>query len=179
MGKVSAAHLLVRKLRMHGIDRLFGLCGDHVNPIFNTCLDEGVSIVDTRHESGATHMADAWARITGAPGVSVVTGGPGHTNSLTGIATAWMQGSPILAISGQYETGLRERGALQEVDQVGMVGPITKWARCATDPARLPAYVSRALRLALEGRPGPVHLSPRGAGPRARRSPRTPPCRGG
>lgn len=159
MGKVSAAHLLVRTLRMHGIDRLFGLCGDHVNPIFNACLDEGVSIVDTRHESGATHMADAWARITGAPGVSVVTGGPGHTNSLTGIATAWMQGSPILAISGQYETGLRERGALQEVDQVGMVGPITKWARCATDPARLPAYVSQALRLALEGRPGPVHLS--------------------
>lgn len=159
MGKVSAAHLLVRTLRLHGIDRLFGLCGDHVNPIFNACLDEGVAIIDTRHESGATHMADAWARVTGTPGVSVVTGGPGHTNSLTGIATAWMAGSPILAISGQYETGLRERGALQEVDQVGMVGPITKWARLATDPARLPAYVGQALRVATEGRPGPTHLS--------------------
>src|SRR3970282_1489247 len=88
MGKVTAAHLLVRTLKRHGIERIFGLCGDHVNSIFNACLDEGVAIVDTRHESGATHLADGWARVTGQPGVAVVTGGPGHTNSLTRIATA-------------------------------------------------------------------------------------------
>ena len=159
MGKVTAAHLLVRTLRRHGIDRIFGLCGDHVNPIFNACLDEGVSIVDTRHESGATHMADAWARVTGTPGVSVVTGGPGHTNSLTGIATAWIAGSPLLAISGQYESTLRERGALQEMDQIGMVAGVTKWSRLVTEPTRLSAYVTHALRIAVDGRPGPVHLS--------------------
>lgn len=159
MGKVTAAHLLVRTLRRHGVDRIFGLCGDHVNSIFNACLDEGVQVIDTRHESGATHMADAWARVTGTPGVAVVTGGPGHTNSLTGIATAWMAGSPILAISGQYETTLAERGALQELDQVGLVRGITKWARVVTDPARLPEYVALGLRVATEGRTGPVHLS--------------------
>lgn len=159
MGKITAAHLLARTLRQHGVDRIFGLCGDHVNSIFNACLDEELRVIDTRHESGATHMADGWARVTGTPGVAVVTGGPGHTNSLTGIATAWMAGSPILAISGQHETHLADRGALQEVDQVGMVRGITKWARVVTDPARLPHYAALALRAATEGRPGPVHLS--------------------
>ena len=76
MGKITAAHLLVRTLKRHGIDRIFGLCGDHVNSIFNACIDEGVTIVDTRQESAAAHMADALARVTGQPGVSVVTGGP-------------------------------------------------------------------------------------------------------
>src|SRR3972149_4346059 len=159
MGKVTAAHLLVRTLKRHGIERLFGLCGDHVNSIFNACIDEGVAIVDTRQESGATHMADGWARVTGQPGVSVVTGGPGHTNSITGITTAWMAGSPILAISGTFERALRDKGPLQEIDQVDMVRAVTKWARVVDDPARLPQYAALALREAVSGRPGPVHLT--------------------
>ncbi|MFQ5520057.1 MAG: thiamine pyrophosphate-binding protein, partial [Candidatus Methylomirabilia bacterium] len=100
MSRISGAHLLMRSLKRHGVDRIFGLCGDHVNAIFNACLDEGIAIVDVRQESAATHMADGWARVTGQPGVSVVTGGPGHTNSITGIATAWMACSPIITISG-------------------------------------------------------------------------------
>ena len=159
MGKVTAAHLLVRTLKRHGIERLFGLCGDHVNSIFNACIDEGVAIVDTRQESGATHMADGWARVTGQPGVSVVTGGPGHTNSITGITTAWMACSPILAISGTFERALRDKGPLQEIDQVDMVRAVTKWARVVEDPARLPQYAALALREAVSGRPGPVHLT--------------------
>ena len=159
MGKITGAHLLVRAMRRHGVERIFGLCGDHVNSIFNACLDEGVAIVDTRHESGATHLADGWARVTGRPGVSVVTGGPGHTNSLTGIATAWMAGSPIVAISGMHETSLREKGPLQEIDQLGMVEPVTKWARVAEDPSRLAQYFAIAYREAVSGRPGPVHLT--------------------
>jgi len=159
MAKVTAAHLLVRTLKRHGIERIFGLCGDHVNSIFNACIDEGVAIVDTRQESGAAHMADGWARVTGQPGVSVVTGGPGHTNSITGIATAWMAGSPILAISGTFERPLRDKGALQEIDQVDMVRAVTKWARVVDDPARLPQYAARAYREAVSGRPGPVHLT--------------------
>ncbi len=159
MGRITGAHLLVRAMRRHGVERLFGLCGDHVNSIFNACLDEGVAIVDTRHESGATHLADGWARVTGRPGVSVVTGGPGHTNSLTGIATAWMAGSPILTISGMHETRLREKGPLQEIDQLGMVAPVTKWARIAEDPSRLGQYFAIAYREAVSGRPGPVHLT--------------------
>ncbi len=159
MGKVTAAHLLVRTLRRHGVERIFGLCGDHVNSIFNACLDEGVAIVDTRQESGATHMADGWARATGQPGVSVVTGGPGHTNSITGIATAWMAGSPVLAISGTFERPLRDKGPLQEIDQVDMVRAVTKWARVVEDPTRLPQYAALAYREAVSGRPGPVHLT--------------------
>ncbi|HBH03656.1 MAG: hypothetical protein A2W08_02130 [Candidatus Rokubacteria bacterium RBG_16_73_20] len=159
MGKISGAHLLVRAMRRHGVERIFGLCGDHVNSIFNACLDEGLTVVDTRHESGATHLADGWARVTGRPGVSVVTGGPGHTNSLTGLATAWMAASPMLAISGMHETRLRERGPLQEVDQLDMVRSITKWARVAEDPRRLGEYFAAAYREAVSGRPGPVHLT--------------------
>ncbi len=159
MGMVTGAHVLVRTLKQHGVDRIFGLCGDHVNAIFNACPDEDVVIVDVRHESGATHMADGWARVTGEPGVSVVTGGPGHTNSLTGIATAWMAGSPIIAISGMHDWGLRDKGPLQEIDQVELVRPITKWARVVTDPARLAQYAAIAYREAVSGRPGPVHLT--------------------
>ena len=159
MAKVTAAHLLVRTLKRHGVECLFGLCGDHVNAVFNACVDEGVAIVDTRQESGATHMADGWARVTGQPGVSVVTGGPGHTNSITGIATAWMAGSPVLAISGTFERALRDKGPLQEIDQVDMVRAVTKWARLVDDPARLPQYAALAYREAISGRPGPVHLT--------------------
>jgi len=159
VGKVTAAHLLVRTLKRHGVDRIFGLCGDHVNSIFNACIDEGVAIVDTRQESAAVHMADGWARVTGQPGVSVVTGGPGHTNSITGITTAWMAGSPVIAISGMHELALLDKGSVQEIDQVEMVRPVTKWARLVSDPARLPHYIAMALREAMSDRPGPVHLT--------------------
>ncbi|MFQ5828576.1 MAG: thiamine pyrophosphate-binding protein [Candidatus Methylomirabilia bacterium] len=159
MGILTGAHLLVRSLKRHGVDRIFGLCGDHVNAIFDACLDEGVAIVDVREESGATHMADGWARVTGQPGVSVVTGGPGHTNSTTGVATAWMACSPIIAISGMHGWRLRDRGPLQEIDQVELFRPITKWARVVTDPSRLAQYFAMAFREAVSGRPGPVHLT--------------------
>ncbi len=159
MAKVTAAHLLVRTLKRHGIERIFGLCGDHVNSIFNACIDEGVIVVDTRQEAAAAHMADGWARVTGQPGVSLVTGGPGHTNSITGIATAWLAGSPVLAISGTFERTLRGKGALQDIDQVEMVRAVTKWARVVDDPARLPHYAALAYREAVSGRPGPVHLT--------------------
>ena len=157
--RLTGAHLLVRALKRHGVERIFGLCGDHINAIFNACLDEGVAVVDVRQESAAAHMADGWARVTGQPGVSVVTGGPGHTNSLTGIATAWMACSPVIAISGMHESRLRDRGALQEINQVELVRPITKWVRIVTEPARLSQYIAIAYREAMSGRPGPVHLT--------------------
>ncbi len=159
MGKITGAHVLVRALKRHGVGRIFGLCGDHVNAIFNACADEDVAVVDVRQESAATHMADGWARVTGEPGVSVVTGGPGHTNSITGLATAWMAGSPIIAISGMHDWGLREKGPLQEIEQVELARPITKWARVVTDAARLGQYAAIAYREATSGRPGPVHLT--------------------
>jgi acetolactate synthase-1/2/3 large subunit len=159
MGTLTGGDLVIKSLKREGVKRIFGLCGDHVNPIFNACLEYGVEIIDTRHESAAVHMADAWARVTGEPGVAVVTGGPGHTNAMTGLATAHLAGSPVILISGQFNQQLKERNALQEMDQVGLAKPITKWVREVTDTRRIPEFIATAYREAVSGRPGPVNLN--------------------
>lgn len=159
MPRMTGADLLLRTLKREGVSHLFGLCGDHVNPLFVAARRHGIGIVDVRHEAAAVHMADGWARVTGRPGVSVVTGGPGHTNSLTGVATAAAAGSPVLAISGSYEVSQQGRLAFQELDQVALMRPVTKSASLVTEAARLPEMVAAAFREALAGRPGPVHLS--------------------
>ena len=156
---MNGARLLVRGLRQEGVAQIFSLSGDHINPIYDACLDYDIRIIDTRHEAAAAFMADAWARVTGRPGVFVVTGGPGHTNALTGIATAFLQGCPVLAISGAPETFLKNQGAFQEIDQLSLVQPITKWAAVVTDPRQIPKYLATALGEAVSGRPGPVHLT--------------------
>ncbi|MGH7378647.1 MAG: thiamine pyrophosphate-binding protein, partial [Candidatus Methylomirabilales bacterium] len=156
---MTGADLLLGALKQKGVSHLFGLCGDHVNPLFVAARQHGIGIVDVRHEAAAVHMADGWARVTGRPGVSVVTGGPGHTNSLTGVATAAAAGSPVIAISGSYEVAQKGRLAFQELDQVALMRPVTKSARLVTETARLPEMVAAAYGEALAGRPGPVHLS--------------------
>jgi acetolactate synthase-1/2/3 large subunit len=156
---ITGAHLLVKTLKSLGEHRIFGMCGDHVNALFEACADEEVGIVDVRHESAATHMADAWTRVTGGVGVSVVQGGPGHTNAITGLATAWASGSPIVAISGMHRWNLKEKGCIQEIDQLEQVRGITKWSRIITEPERLGEYLALAFREATRGRPGPVHLT--------------------
>lgn len=156
---MNGARLLVRGLKQEGVEQIFSLSGDHINPIYDACLDYDIRIVDTRHEAAAAFMADAWARVTRRPGVFVVTGGPGHTNALTGMATAFLQGSPVLAISGAPETSLKSRGTFQEIDQLSLVKPITKWAAVVDDARQIPGYLATALREALSGRPGPVHLT--------------------
>lgn len=159
MGTVSGAQLLVRALKREGADRIFSLCGDHLNAIYMACAEEGLPIVDVRHESAAVHMADAYARVTGRPAVSLVTGGPGHTNSITGIATAFHAGSPVIAISGGADQSGVDRNSFQEMDQVAIVRPLVKWARQVAEAARVPDYVATAFREAMAGRPGPVHLT--------------------
>ncbi len=156
---MNGARLLVRGLKQEGIDQIFSLSGDHINPIYDACLDFQVRIIDTRHESAAALMAEAWARATGKPGVFVVTGGPGHTNAVTGLASAFLQGCPVLAISGAPESFLKDRGAFQDLDQLSLVRPITKWAAVVTDARQIPEYLATAFREALSGRPGPVHLT--------------------
>ncbi len=159
MPRVTGADLLLQALKREGVSYLFGLCGDHVNPLFVAARRHGIGIVDVRHEAAAVHMADGWTRVTGRPGVSVVTGGPGHTNSLTGVATAAAAGSPVIAISGCYEVAQKGRLAFQELDQVTLMRPVTKWASLVTEAVRIPEMVATAYREALTGRPGPVHLS--------------------
>jgi acetolactate synthase-1/2/3 large subunit len=112
-----------------------------------------------RHESGVTHAADAWARIHRKPALSLVTGGPGHTNSLTGIATANLAGSPLIAVSGSRPSSLAGRHAFQDIDQVAMARPVVKWAAEVPDAAQIPSYLERAYAEADSGRKGVVHLT--------------------
>jgi acetolactate synthase I/II/III large subunit len=135
----TGAELLVRTIRQLGISEVFTLVGDHLNEVLLLMPRTGIRVVDMRHESGVTHAADAWARIHRRPSVSIVTGGPGHTNSLTGIAAASLACSPVIAISGARPSNLAERGAFQDIDQIGMARrtsrrdrvPCARACRCA------------------------------------------------
>jgi len=155
----NGAELFVRASAQLGIDTIFTLVGDHLNEVLWEAARAGIRIVDMRHESGVTHAADAWARIHRRPALSLVTGGPGHTNSLTGIATAQLAGSPLIAVSGSRPSNMAGRNAFQDIDQVGMARPVVKWAGEPPDAAAIPAYLERAYREADAGRKGAVHLT--------------------
>ncbi len=154
----NGAELFVETAAQLGIDTIFTLVGDHLNELLAAARHR-MRIVDMRHESGVTHAADAWARIHRRPALSLVTGGPGHTNSLTGIATAMLAGSPLIAVSGSRASTLADRQAFQDIDQVGMARPVVKWAAAAPNAAQIPFYLQRAYVEANSGRKGAVHLT--------------------
>jgi len=155
----TGAQLLARGLKDLGITRIFGLCGDQVNAIFNALNEEGIEIIGTRHETAAVHMADAWARATGKMGVALVTGGPGHTNAITGLGVAFGAGSPVLVISGQAPVDKRDRGGTQVMRQADIAEPVTKFAREVVDVRLVPEMLYRAYLAATSPTPGPVSLS--------------------
>jgi acetolactate synthase-1/2/3 large subunit len=155
----SGAELFVETAARLGIDTVFTLVGDHLNEVLAAAARRGIRILDMRHESGVTHAADAWARIHRKPALSLVTGGPGHTNSLTGMATANLAGSPLIAVSGSRPSTLPGRQAFQDIDQVAMARPVVKWAAEVPDAAQIPRYLERAYAEADSGRKGAVHLT--------------------
>jgi acetolactate synthase I/II/III large subunit len=155
----NGAELFVRTITQLQIRQIFTLVGDHLNEVLAVAAREGIRIIDMRHESGVTHAADAWARITRTPSLSLVTGGPGHTNSLTGIATANLAASPLIAVSGSRATTVAERQAFQDIDQLGTARPIVKWAAEPPNAAQIPFYLGRAYAEANAGRKGAVHLT--------------------
>ena len=155
----NGAELFVSSLKKLGVSHIFTLVGDHLNEILRVADREGLSIIDTRHEAAAVHMADGWGRITRTPGVSMVTGGPGHTNSISGIATAHATGSPILAMSGMSSAKLRDRNGFQDMDQLPLVAGITKYAAVPGDTGQIPFHVRKAFTESLRGRFGASHLS--------------------
>jgi acetolactate synthase-1/2/3 large subunit len=155
----SGADLFVETLLKLGIRDIFTLVGDHLNDVLPAAARAGIRIIDMRHESGVTHAADCWARIHRRPAVALVTGGPGHTNALTGIATAQLMCSPLIAISGSRGSAAAERGAFQDIDQVGMAKPVVKWAAEPPNAAQIPFYLHRAYDEANSGRKGAVHLT--------------------
>ena len=158
MAKIHGGQVIARALRAEGVDMMFMLSGGHVLPVIDGCVQEGIRIVDVRHEQAAAHAADAYARLTGRLGVAVVTAGPGVTDALTGVANAWFANSPVLLIGGRHLTKEDLRGGLQEMDHPRLFGAITRWAETARDTGRLAEYVATAARHAFAGRGGPVFL---------------------
>src|SRR5437588_7045622 len=154
----TGAQLLVRMLKAEGVRNIFTLSGLHIAPIYAACVEEGIQLVDTRHEQAAAHAADATARLTRGIGVCAVTAGPGVTDALTGIANAYAASSPVLLLGGAAPSFNAGKGSLQEMEQVDLFTRITKWSDRVPAPDRVPTYLARAFRILLTGRPGPVFL---------------------
>jgi acetolactate synthase-1/2/3 large subunit len=155
----TGAKLFIDTLKHLDIHEIFTLVGDHLNDVLAEAAAAGMRIIDMRHESGVTHAADAWARLHRKPAVALVTGGPGHTNAITGIATANLAGSPVIAVSGSRATTMADRQGFQDIDQVSMTRPIVKWAGQPPNAAQIPFYLRRAWSEASSGRKGAVHLT--------------------
>ncbi len=158
MATATGAQLLVRMLKAEGVKHLFTLSGLHIAPIYAACVEEGISLVDTRHEQAAAHAADATARLSRGIGVCAVTAGPGVTDALTGIANAYAANSPVLLLGGAAPSFNAGKGSLQEMEQVDLFTRITKWSDRVPSPDRVPTYLAKAFRTMLTGRPGPVFL---------------------
>ena len=155
----TGAELFVESALRLGIDRVFTLVGDHLNEVLSVAEKRGMPIVHMRHEAAVVHAADGWSRMTRKPALSIVTGGPGHTNALTGIATANENGSPVIAVSGTPATEMRHRVVFQDIDQVGMAAPVTKWSHLVTSASQVPFALGRAYQESFSGRYGATHLS--------------------
>ena len=155
---VTGSHLIGKTLRSAGVSTVFTLAGDHNLPLLDALADMDFRIIDTRHEAAAVHMADAWARVTGEPGVVTYTT-PGFANGIPGLSSAMYSEAPLLSISGSAPLSELGQGAMQEIDQIGMAKPVTKSAAMVTDGRRIPGMIAEALRLAYSGRRGPVHLT--------------------
>ena len=155
---ISGGHLVAKALRAEGIDVIFTLCGGHIIDIYDGCIDEGIKVVDVRHEQVAAHAADGYARVTGKPGCAVVTAGPGTTDAVTGVANALRAESPMLLIGGQGALDQHRMGSLQDLPHVDMMRPITKFASSVLTTERVADMVSMAFREALAGAPGPAFL---------------------
>ena len=152
----TGAQILVDSLLEQGVDVMFGYPGGVLLPVFDVLYDSELKVILTRHEQGAAHAADGYARATGKVGVCIATSGPGATNLTTGIATAHMDSIPMVAITGQVKTHLIGRDAFQEADVTGITRPITKHNYLVKDVADLARTIHEAFHIARTGRPGPV-----------------------
>jgi len=153
------ADMLAESIRRAGATRIFTLSGNHIMSVFDAALDAGIELVHVRHEAAAVHMADAWARLTGTPGIAMVTAGSGHGNAVSALYTAQMSESPVILLSGSAPVSKAGWGTFQEIDQPAMAAPVSKasWASASADA--LAGDFARAWSLAASGRRGPVHLS--------------------
>ena len=156
---LRGADIVMQTLDRAGLKTVFTLSGNHIMPLFDAAIGTGLRLIHVRHEAAAVHMADAWGRLTRNVGIAMVTGGPGHTNAVAALYTAFAAESPLVLLSGHaglYEIG---RGGFQEVRQAEMAASVTKASWMARSVATLGQDIAEAIRIAKSGRPGPVHVS--------------------
>ena len=155
---LHGGRLVAKRLKAHGVTKLFTLSGGHLFSIYDGCREEGIDIVDVRHEQSAAFAAEGWAKATREPGVCALTAGPGVTNGMSGLASALMNASPLLALGGRAPASRWGMGSLQEIDHVPFVEPLTKLARTAEATGDIPGLVDEALRAAVEPPSGPTFI---------------------
>ncbi|MDD5185098.1 MAG: thiamine pyrophosphate-binding protein, partial [Paludibacter sp.] len=158
--KITGAEAFIRSLLSEGVDTIFGYPGGAIMPVFDALydFDKHVNHILTRHEQGATHAAQGYARVSGKVGVCLITSGPAATNAVTGISDAMLDSTPMVVVTGQVGTALLGTDAFQEIDVVGITQPVTKWAYQIRKAEDIAWAVARAFYIARSGRPGPVVL---------------------
>jgi acetolactate synthase-1/2/3 large subunit len=155
---IDGGEIIARMLKQEGIGHIFTLSGGHVQNIYEGCLNNGIGIIDTRHEQSAGHAADGYARITFKPGVAVVTAGPGVTDVVTAVANAYQAASPMVVIGGRSPLRQYDMGSLQDIELSRVMEPITKWSQTVYETRRIPYYLAMAFREAMSGKYGPTFL---------------------
>src|SRR5687767_4228424 len=155
---LHGGRLVARRLKAHGVTKLFTLSGGHLFSIYDGCRTEGIDLVDVRHESAAAFAAEGWAKVTREPGVCALTAGPGVTNGMSALASARQNNSPMVVLGGRAPAMRWGRGSLQEIDHIPFVRPLVKLAATASSPAEIPGLVDDAWRAALTPHPGPAFL---------------------
>lgn len=159
MSEIQGGHVVARYIKdTEGVDSIFSLSGGHIMPIYEGCMEHGIKVIDVRHEQAAAMAANAWSIFEGKPGVCLVTAGPGFTNSLTGVANAWLENAPVVVISGMVALPSIDKGALQDMNQADMIKPVVKWSGRCLETGRIPEYLEAAFRHSISGRPGPTFL---------------------
>lgn len=153
---ITGADAVIQSLKEHGVEYVWGLSGGAAIPLFDALVDSGIKLVLVRHEQGATHIADGYARATGKPGVVLVTSGPGATNTVTGLLTALMDSVPLIVLTGQTITSMLGKDAFQEADIAGITMPVVKHSYLVKNANDLPRVMKEAFHIATTGRPGPV-----------------------
>src|SRR3954471_19191398 len=155
---LHGGRLVARRLKAHGVTKLFTLSGGHLFSIYDRCREEGIDIVDRRHESAATFAAEGWAKVTREPGVAALTAGPGVTNGMSAIASSQQNHSPLLVLGGRAPAMRWGQGSLQEIDHVPFVRPLVKLAATAGSTAEIPGLIDDAWDVVQRDHPGPAFL---------------------
>ena len=155
---LHGGRLIARRLKAHGVRKLFTLSGGHLFSLYDGCRTEGIELVDVRHEQSAAFAAEGWAKVTREPGVCALTAGPGVTNGMSALAAAQQNHSPMLALAGRAPAMRWGQGSLQEIDHVPFVRPLVKLAETAATTAEMPGLVDEALAVAARPHGGPTFL---------------------